>query len=207
MEKSESYAHKIPNDYEFRKIRDSWRSSLGSSKNLRQKAVDLTIAANEHSYGYLWEWCGVPIIRHPDDIVLQQEIVWALKPSHIIETGVARGGSLSLSATLMEMTGNKSKVLGIDIQILDHAIESLRLWTIDGRVKLVECDSTSTIAASSTKEFIADSRSPILLVLDSNHSHDHVFILDARNADLAGWSDNVNRTIPVWCGGSSGCHR
>jgi cephalosporin hydroxylase len=174
MDKSESYAHEIPNNDEFRRIRESWRSKLGFSKNLREKAIELTIAANEFQYGYLWEWCGVPIIRHPDDIVLQQEIMWALRPTHVIETGIARGGSLVLSSSLMEMIGTKSNVLGIDIQILGHAIDSLAPWTIDGRVKIIECDSTSSIAASSVKEFLEEAHEPTLLVLDSNHSHDHV---------------------------------
>ena len=174
MEKSFSYSHDIPNDSEFSRVRSHWRTTMGSSEELRNKAIELTVISNEFQYGYQWEWCGVPIIRHPDDIVLQQEIMWSLKPTHVIETGVARGGSLTLSSSLMEIAGHKSKVLGIDIQILPHAIEALKPWTIDGRIELLESDSTSSIAINATKEFLGNNQTPSLLVLDSNHGHEHV---------------------------------
>jgi cephalosporin hydroxylase len=174
MEKSASYSNDIPNETEFNNSRSLWRRKMGDSKSLRSKAIALTVASNEFQYGYQWEWCGVPIIRHPDDIVLQQEIMWTLKPTHIIETGVARGGSLALSSSLMEIAGNQSKVLGLDIQILPHAIEALKPWTTNGRVELLEADSTSSIAISAARDFLDGTQSPALLVLDSNHSHDHV---------------------------------
>ena len=154
MEKPSSYSESIPDDSEFRSARNLWRVDMGSSSDLREKAIQLTIAADVFHYGYQWEWCGVPIIRHPDDIVLQQEIMWELKPTHVIETGVARGGSLTLSSSLLELNGLQSRVLGIDVQILPHTVHALEPWTIDERIKLLECDSA--------------------LVLDSNHSHDHV---------------------------------
>jgi cephalosporin hydroxylase len=174
MEKSASYSNDIPNETEFNNSRNLWRSKMGDSKPLRNKAIDLTIASNEFQYGYQWEWCGVPIIRHPDDIVLQQEIMWNLKPTHVIETGVARGGSLTLSSSLMETAGNQSKVLGLDIQILPHAINALQPWTIDGRIELLETDSTSSIAIKTVRGFLGWNQTPALLVLDSNHSHEHV---------------------------------
>lgn len=174
MEKSASYSNDIPNETEFNNSRNLWRSKMGDSKPLRNKAIDLTIASNEFQYGYQWEWCGVPIIRHPDDIVLQQEIMWNLKPTHVIETGVARGGSLTLSSSLMETAGNRSKVLGLDIQILSHAIKALQPWTIDGRIELLETDSTSSIAVKTVRGFLGGNQTPALLVLDSNHSHEHV---------------------------------
>lgn len=172
--KSNTYNHDIPSSDEFRQNRDSWRIQMGKSKKLRQMAIDLTVASAEYYYGYQWEWCGVPIIRHPDDIVLQQEIMWQLKPSRVIETGVARGGSLVLSSSLMEISGNVSRVLGIDIQIFPHAVDALKPWTIDGRIELLECDSTSSIALARASEFLKGDTSPVLLVLDSNHSHYHV---------------------------------
>jgi cephalosporin hydroxylase len=176
MEKSESYLHEIPNETEFAHTRHLWRTKMGNSKELRSKAIELTVASSEFHYGYQWEWCGVPIIRHPDDIVLQQEIMWSLKPTHVVETGVARGGSLALSASLIEMSGKQAKVLGLDIQILPHALEALKPWTLDGRIQLLECDSISSKAVRATKSFLIDSESPVLLVLDSNHSHEHVLL-------------------------------
>ena len=174
MEKSASYSHEIPDGSEFTRTRNLWRTDMGNSQELRDRAIELTVTSNKFQYGYQWEWCGVPIIRHPDDIVLQQEIMWSLKPTHVIETGVARGGSLTLSSSLMEIAGNQSKVLGIDIQILPHAIEALKPWTLDGRIELLESDSTSSIAINATKVFLGNIQTPVLLVLDSNHSHEHV---------------------------------
>ena len=174
MEKPSSYSENIPNDSEFRTARNLWRKNMGNSGDLREKAIQLTIAANEFHYGYQWEWCGVPIIRHPDDIVLQQEIMWDLKPTHVIETGVARGGSLTLSSSLLELNGIHSKVLGLDIQILPHTIQALKPWTTNERIKLFECDSASPIAISQVESFLGGSCDRAFLVLDSNHSHDHV---------------------------------
>lgn len=174
MEKSASYSHDIPNESEFKNTRDLWRANMGNSEELRKKAVDLTVASNEFQYGYQWEWCGVPIIRHPDDIVLQQEVMWHLKPTHVIETGVARGGSLVLSSSLIELSGKNGKVLGLDIQILPHAIEALNSWVTNGRIEFLECDSASYVAINAVQTFLEDNQSPALLVLDSNHSHEHV---------------------------------
>lgn len=147
---------------------------MASDSALRQKAIDLTIASNIHNYGYQWEWCGVPIIRHPDDIVLQQEIMWHLRPSYVVETGVARGGSLVLSSTLMAMTGTLGKVFGLDLQILPHAIDSPQQWILSQQIELFECDSASNKAIERTKIFLSGVNSPCLLALDSNHSHEHV---------------------------------
>jgi cephalosporin hydroxylase len=74
----------------------------------------------------------------------------------------------------MEIAGHQSKVLGLDIQILPHAIEALKPWTLGGRIKLLESDSTSSIAVNATKDFLGNNQTPALLVLDSNHSHEHV---------------------------------
>jgi cephalosporin hydroxylase len=169
-----AYSDNIPDGSEFEKQRVVWRKDMSESAKLRSDAVELITAADLFHFGYQWEWCGIPIIRHPDDIVLQQEIMWNLKPAHVIETGVARGGSLALSSSLLEINGTKSRVLGIDIQILPHAIDALRPWTADGRIQLVECDSTSSEAIKAVEKFLEGNLSPALLVLDSNHSHEHV---------------------------------
>ena len=68
---------------------------------LRQRAVDLQVAADDHHFTYTWEWAGVPIIRLPDDIMVLQELFWGYRPQRVVETGVARGGSMVLDASLM----------------------------------------------------------------------------------------------------------
>jgi cephalosporin hydroxylase len=175
MSEAKSYDQEVPSGIEFQQTREQWRKDFAGDQGLRARAIDIIVESNKHNFGYQWEWCGVPIIRHPDDIVLQQEIMWHLRPSRVVETGVARGGSLALSVSLMAMTGALPKVLGLDIQILPHAIESLASWTETGQIELSECDSTSDIAIAKVKKFLEHISQPCLLVLDSNHSRDHVF--------------------------------
>jgi cephalosporin hydroxylase len=174
MKDGKTYDQSVPNADEFKGTREKWRSELGIDVLLRKQAIDLVVESNKYNYGYQWEWCGVPIIRHPDDVVLQQEIMWSLKPVCVIETGVARGGSLALSASLMSMYDVAPKVLGLDIQILPHAHESLRTWTDKGFIEVFEGDSTTEGAINCVKKFIGKTNGPCLLILDSNHSHDHV---------------------------------
>jgi len=174
MNNAKSYDQSVPDADEFRSIREKWRTELGADELLRGHAIELVVESNKHNFGYQWEWCGVPIIRHPDDIVLQQEIMWNLKPSRVVETGVARGGSLVLSASLMSMIGIAPRVLGLDIQILPHAHGSLKRWTDEGSIELFEGDSTSDAAVNRVKAFLNDIGEPCLLILDSNHSHEHV---------------------------------
>jgi cephalosporin hydroxylase len=175
MSGAKSYDQEVPDGIEFQQSREKWRKDFAGDQGLRARAIDVIVESNKHNFGYQWEWCGVPIIRHPDDIVLQQEIMWNLKPSRVVETGVARGGSLALSVSLMAMTGLLPKVLGLDIQILPHAIQSLKRWTDNGQIELSECDSTSNQAVANVEKFLEHANEPCLLVLDSNHSHDHVF--------------------------------
>jgi len=174
MSEAKSYDQSIPDGEEFDRLRQGWRASLGTDKGLRNQEINLIVESNKHNFGYQWEWCGVPIIRHPDDIVLQQEIMWATKPSRVVETGVARGGSLVLSASLMAMTGVNPRVLGMDIQLLPHALEALSQWTQTGQIELFEGDSASELAIERVKEFLNANPGPSLLILDSNHSHEHV---------------------------------
>jgi cephalosporin hydroxylase len=168
------YANDIPDSGSFSLEREGWRKNLGQSEKLRSQAIALTIASDDFKYGYQWEWCGVPIIRHPDDMVLQQEIMWELKPSKVIETGIARGGSIALSSSLQEIMGMESSVLGLDIQILPHTLDSLHEWLSSQKIILSECDTATEIAAKIVRDFIGDDSSPMLLILDSNHTHDHV---------------------------------
>jgi cephalosporin hydroxylase len=146
---------------------------MALDEGLRGQAVDLQVAADSHHYTYLWEWLGVPVIRLPDDIVVLQELIWEYRPLRIVETGVARGGSLILNASLQVLCGIEPAVLGIDISIFDHTRKALDAHPLSRGVQLLECDSTSAEAQSAVAEFLSGSESA-LLVLDSNHTHDHV---------------------------------
>jgi cephalosporin hydroxylase len=166
----------IPDDDSFRALRSTDRRNLAADDELRKAAVDLQVRAERHNYTYQFEWCGVPVIRLPDDIVLLQEIVWSLRPEFIVETGVARGGGVLLDASLMVIAGLAPKVLGIDIQILPHARTAIESSRFASGIQLLEADSAGRSAGEEARLMIGpvESSPPGILILDSNHTHDHV---------------------------------
>jgi len=82
-------------------------------KKLSRKWFD---KAFSHEYSFHFSWLGLPIIQFPQDIIALQEIIWKIKPDLIIETGIARGGSLIFLSSMLQMIGN-GEVIGIDIDI------------------------------------------------------------------------------------------
>ena len=116
----------------FKKQREELIRSNGSNKELKDSADVFLTKSAKVNYSYNFSWLGRPIIQYPQDMIAIQEIIWEVKPDMIIETGIAHGGSLILSAsmlTLLEACGEieNGKVLGIDIDIREHnknAIES-----------------------------------------------------------------------------------
>jgi cephalosporin hydroxylase len=161
---------------------------------------EFVIESDKHKYGYYWDWMGLPIIQMPEDIVITQEILWELKPNIVIEAGIAWGGSLAMYAAFQELQGF-GKVFGIDTTIPKHNKEAIMLTPVSHRINLIEGSSTDDeIFRSITAEIPNDSR--ILLVLDSNHTHEHVFneltlwssIL--RKGDFIIVSDTIVELIP-----------
>lgn len=163
----------VPESSEFAQQREQWRGSLGADQALRQQAVDLQARADEHHYTYTWEWLGVPVIRLPDDVMVLQQLFWAYRPQRVVETGVARGGSMLLDTSLMQLCGEKPAVLGIDIKIFPHTTAALHDHPAAEGVELLEADSTSDVARDAARRFLAGADRAVL-VLDSNHTHAHV---------------------------------
>lgn len=168
-----SHGDYVPTDEEYAEQRDGWRAALAADDALRAAAVELQVAAEAHHYTYLWEWAGVPIIRLPDDVMVAQEIFWAYRPLRVVETGVARGGSMLLDASLMAMTGERPAVLGIDHKLYPHTLRALADHPLAGGVELLEADSTSAQAVARTRSFLGTAQRAVL-ILDSNHTHEHV---------------------------------
>jgi cephalosporin hydroxylase len=146
--------------------------ALGRDEKLFDAATDLIMAADKYDYNYLWSWMGVPIIQLPADIMATQEVVWATKPDVIIETGVARGGSVLFMASLLELIG-KGKVIGVDIDIRAHNRDSIEKHSISKRVVLIEGSSTDPAVVAKVRGQISDGAS-VMVVLDSDHSREHV---------------------------------
>jgi cephalosporin hydroxylase len=130
-------------------------------------------------YPYTFSWLGRPIIQAPEDIVRTQEVFWQVKPTVVIETGVAHGGSLVFSASLMKAMDIHGRVIGIDIEIRPHNRKAIEDHPLSPMITLIEGSSTSSEIVAQAAEFIKpDDR--VMVILDSNHTKAHV----ARELEL-----------------------
>jgi len=154
--------------------KDAEFSSL--SKAWMQKAVD-------KKFSYQFDWMGVPIIQMPGDLVMFQDIVWKTRPDLIIETGIARGGSLIFWASMQKLCGINGKVLGIDIDIRDHAKRAICGSQFSQQIELMQGSSTDLDVFKKVKQFASPFKK-IMIVLDSNHTHEHVLDELKLYADL-----------------------
>ena len=141
-------------------------------------------------YKYAYHFCslGRPIIQYPQDMVAMQELIWQIKPDLIIETGIAHGGSLILSASMLALldmceaidTGavldpqkSKRKVLGLDIDIRQHNRDAIEAHPMSSRIQMIQGSSISPEVIEQVK-VVAKNHQRVLVCLDSNHTHDHV---------------------------------
>jgi cephalosporin hydroxylase len=152
---------------------------------LRQKGLDFVIHSDKHKYGYFWTWMGLPIIQMPEDIVLTQEIMWNTKPDVIIEAGIAWGGSLAMYAAFQQLQGF-GRTYGIDVTIPDHNREAILGISVADRITLIEGSSTDPLVFTRIANEIP-SDSNVMLVLDSNHTHEHV------RSELELWSPLIKK--------------
>jgi cephalosporin hydroxylase len=146
--------------------------ALGRDRRIFDDAVQLLQAADKYDYAYLWSWMGVPIIQLPADVLATQEVIWATKPDVVVETGVARGGSVLFMASLLELIG-KGKVIGVDIDIRPHNRDSIERHPMANRVQLIEGSSIDAAVVAKVRAEIPRGAS-VMVVLDSDHSRDHV---------------------------------
>jgi len=124
----------------------------------------------KHLYGF--SWLGRPIIQIPDDMVRLQEVIFALKPDVIIETGIAHGGGLVFYASLLKAM-DKGKVIGVDIEIRPHNRKAMEEHFLAPYITMIEGSSTDpNIVARVKKEIPAGSKT--IIILDSNHTYKHV---------------------------------
>jgi cephalosporin hydroxylase len=136
--------------------------------------------ADTHKYGYYWNWMGLPILQMPEDIALTQEILWETKPDFVIEAGIAWGGSLAMYAAFQELQGF-GKVIGIDVTIPEHNREAIMSVPVSHRIELIQGSSIDPEVFKNISSKIPAGAN-ILLVLDSNHTHEQVL------AELKLWS-------------------
>lgn len=163
---------------EFRKQSIEEIARQGRDKKLSEITNAWTEATIRHKYSYHFEWMGRPIIQNPQDMIAMQQIIWNVKPDLIIETGIARGGSLVFGASMLELISQSGgpengTILGIDIDIRSHNRTEIEKHPMAGRIKMLEGSSISDEISRQVHEIAAD-HDKILVVLDSNHTHEHV---------------------------------
>lgn len=143
---------------------------------------------NRNGYTYNFAWQGRPIIQYPQDMVAMQELIWQIKPDLIVETGIAHGGSLIFSASMLAQLDmceaieagkkfdpkvSRRKVLGIDFDIRAHNRTAIEAHPMASRIQMIQ---GSSIAPEIIEQVHAVTKhySRVLVYLDSNHTHDHV---------------------------------
>ena len=176
-------------------ITDERAEILGAyseNQELQNSATDFLRESSIAKYSYCFDWLGRPIIQYPQDIVAFQEVVARVKPDLIIETGIAHGGSLVLSASLLclldVMDGldprqSPRKVIGIDIDIRPHNKQAIGEHPLNYKIELIEGSSVDPDVIAKVRHF-ADNAQNVLVSLDSNHTHAHVLSELQAYADL-----------------------
>jgi cephalosporin hydroxylase len=165
-------------DKQFELERQRQIARMGADEDLRKFSRSWQLRAEEYKYVYNFSWLGRPVIQLPQDVFALQELIWAVQPDLIIETGIARGGSLIFSASMLELNAScggpaQAEVLGIDIEIRPHNRQALEAHPLFRRISMIEGSSISTdvVLAASTK---ASKHNRVMVFLDSNHTHKHV---------------------------------
>jgi cephalosporin hydroxylase len=175
----------------YDKFRQECRTEIdlmGRDERLNEQSLQWANYANACKYSYHFEWQGRPIIQYPQDMVAMQELIWSIKPDLIIETGIAHGGSLIFSASMLAQLDmcdaieagekidpkvSRRKVLGIDIDIRTHNRAAIEAHPMASRIQMIQGSSIEPEIIEEVRA-VAANYSRVLVCLDSNHTHDHV---------------------------------
>lgn len=150
----------------------------GRNQPLQDAARTFMRESTRPKYSYNFSWLGRPIIQYPQDIVAMQELIWALQPDLIVETGIAHGGSLILWSSLLELNAacggpQDARVVGVDIDIRAHNREAIEAHPMVKRITMIEGSSVEPSVLGQVQA-AAVGRDRVLVCLDSNHTHAHV---------------------------------
>lgn len=162
--------------------------SLGVDAKLKNTTLNWIRQSNLYQYTYNFDFAGQPIIQYPQDMIAIQELIWYTRPDLIIETGIAHGGSLIMSASMLAMLDyceavesgtaldpkeSRRCVIGLDIDIRPHSREAIKAHPLAHKIEMIEGDSTALENVTKVCE-IATGYKRRLVLLDSNHTHNHV---------------------------------
>jgi cephalosporin hydroxylase len=201
---------------------------VGNSKSseLLNSADVFMRASIAQQYSYNFSWLGRPIIQYPQDIVAMQELIWAMQPDLIIETGIAHGGSLIFSASMLAINAmcggpQNPEVVAVDIDIRSHNREAIEAHPMSKFITMIQGSSIAPEIVQQVQQKTVN-KQKVLVCLDSNHTHDHVLaeleaygpmtsmdsycivfdtVVEDLPADLAGdrpWGPGNNPKTAVW---------
>jgi cephalosporin hydroxylase len=172
----------------FEKEIEARLAANGINESFRKVAHDFMISSIEPKYSYNFSWMSRPIIQLPQDIVAVQELIWKIKPDLIIETGIAHGGSVIFSASMLALIDYcealengelldphkpKRHVLGIDIDIRKHNRIEIEKHPVANRIHMIQGSSIAPDVVRQVHEY-AKGNKTVMVCLDSNHTHAHV---------------------------------
>jgi cephalosporin hydroxylase len=174
--------------------------AMASCEEILRLSIDWICETAKYKYTYNYTSMGRPIIQFPQDMVAMQELIWRIKPDLIIETGIAHGGSLVLSASMLALldycdavetgqvldpTASRRRVLGLDIDIRAHNRTAIEAHPLAHKIGMIRGSSVSPEVIAQVHEY-AEGYERILVFLDSNHTHDHVLSELEAYAPLTG---------------------
>ena len=142
-----------------------------------KRAMNFFEISHQEKYTYNFQWLGMPIIQFPQDMLVTQEIIYETRPNIIIETGVARGGSLIMYSSLLSLIHSNYCVIGIDIDIRKHNRNKIKKHKFSKNVELVQGHSNNEVTLDKLKKLLKSIKiknKKIMVCLDSNHTHEHV---------------------------------
>jgi len=145
----------------------------GRDAHLIERSREWMVLTHKYNYTYNFSWLGRPIIQFPQDMLAIQEIIWESKPDLIIETGIAHGGSLIFSASILEMIRGEGHVLGIDIHIRAPNRTAIEEHPMAKRITMLQGSSVAEAVLDNVTRF-ARSKKRVMVILDSDHTHEHV---------------------------------
>ncbi|WP_420914827.1 cephalosporin hydroxylase family protein [Mycobacterium paraense] len=162
--------------------------ALAADSELARLSFEWISRSAMSRYSYNFEWLGRPIIQYPQDIVSLQELIWTVKPEAIVETGIAHGGSLIFSASMLALLdlcdaitndtpldarAPRRRVIGVDIEIRPHNRAAIEAHPLSRYITMIEGSSIEPATIEQVRD-AASGLGATLVCLDSNHTHEHV---------------------------------
>lgn len=146
---------------------------MGADPEVRAAALDLVRRTLAYRWTYNFSWLGRPVIQFPPDLVAIQELIWSIRPQRVVETGIAHGGSLIHSASILELIGGDGRVVGVDIDIRPANREAIDAHPLRRRIDTIVGSSIDPATFAKVREAVGPAER-VLVILDSMHTHDHV---------------------------------